>query len=165
LDALKKWFMKRIYRGAITLMLVCFCISMNKETASAKATETTFNNPFFDSMLDGEWFLQPVLPSDTAVGKIPFIRFNTFKKTFTGNNGCNSMSGTFTTNNSSLVFSGAIITTKILCTGYNEKAFMDNLKRTNQYKIVNNILVLMDNGTELSKWTRKITPAPKTQKV
>ena len=145
-------------------MIVCFCISMNKEKEPAKVDIISCSSGFFQSTLDGEWFLQPALPSDTAVGKIPFIRFNTVKRTFTGNNGCNSMSGSFTANNSSLVFSGSVITTKMLCTGYNEKAFMDNLARANQYKIVNGILVLMNNGTELSKWSRKVTPLPKVEK-
>lgn len=155
-----------MYGGAITLMIVCFWVSMSKEPAVGKVAKTTVNNDWYlDSTFDGEWFLQPGLPSDTATGKIPIIRFNTFKKTFTGNNGCNSISGSFTTDKSRLVFSGAITSTKMLCTGYNEKAFMDNLQRTNQYKFVNGVLVLMDNGTELSKWTRKVTTAPKVQRV
>lgn len=161
----EKYVMARMYSGAITLMIVCFWVSMIKEPAQGREIKTTVNNSrFFASTLDGEWFLQPGLPSDTATGKIPTIRFNTMKRTFTGNNGCNSMSGTFTTDKSSLVFSGTIITTKMLCTGYNEKAFMANLKRTNQYKFVDGVLVLMDSGTELSKWTRKVTAMPKVQR-
>jgi heat shock protein HslJ len=156
--------MLRSYCGAVTLMIVCFWVSKPKEAIVGKVAKTTFSNRVLDSTLDGEWFLQPGLPSDTATGKIPTIRFNSFKKTFTGNNGCNSMSGTFTTDKGSLVFTGSAITTKMMCTGYNEKAFMDNLRRTNQYKFVNGTLVLMDNGTELSKWTRRITPAPKVQR-
>ena len=45
--------------------------------------------------LAGTWFLQPVLISDTATGKIPRLQFNLSDRRFTGHTGCNNMSGTF----------------------------------------------------------------------
>jgi heat shock protein HslJ len=117
-----------------------------------------------NNSLEGEWYLQPVLPSDTATGKIPVLNFSTGKKRFSGNTGCNSMSGTFTLANDSLVFGPQLITTRMACQGYNEKAFLANLMLTNHFKIENGTLLLMNNNTVLSKWIRspKKTTVEKT---
>jgi len=40
------------------------------------------------------------------------------------------------------------------CPGYNEKAFLDNLLKTNRYRIKNGVLQLMYNTTILSNWVR-----------
>jgi heat shock protein HslJ len=46
------------------------------------------------------------------------------------------------------------------CVGYNEEAFLKNLVRINGYKIQDGMLVLMVDGTEVSRWTRKkVIPA------
>jgi heat shock protein HslJ len=113
-----------------------------------------------DTSLNGEWFLQPVLASDTAAGKYPSIRFNEAKGTFTGHTGCNRMSGTFNRTDTSLVFNERIALTKMICTGYNEAAFIKTLLNTNRYKREDSVLVLMFNQTELSRWTKKPYRAP-----
>ena len=41
------------------------------------------NNPD-DTTLAGKWVLQPVLPSDTAAGRVPVLNFNLKTKRFTG---------------------------------------------------------------------------------
>ncbi len=107
--------------------------------------------------LKGQWYLQPILPSDTATGKTPTLNFDLAKNTFTGNTGCNTMRGSFQKTDSSFVFNENIATTKMLCTGYNEEAFIKNLLRTNKYKIEDGMLILMFDATELSRWTRKKT--------
>lgn len=115
--------------------------------------------------LGGLWFLQPVLASDTATGKIPRLELNLGTKRFTGNTGCNNMNGSFDYTDSSLQFNQRIITTKMACVGYNEKEFLESLLRTNSYKLQNGILILMFNQTELSRWTRKIAPRPVINKA
>jgi heat shock protein HslJ len=109
--------------------------------------------------LDGNWFLVAILPSDTAAGRVPSINFDMTAKTFTGNTGCNSMRGTFSFNDSTIQINEQIITTKMACPGYNEDAFLKNLPRTNKHRFENGMLILMMDGTELSRWTRtKMTP-------
>lgn len=115
--------------------------------------------------LGGIWFLQPILISDTATGKIPRLEFNLGTKRFTGNTGCNNMSGTFDFTDSTLEFNQRIITTKMNCVGYNERAFLENLLRTNSYRFQNGMLILLFNQTELSHWTRKVTPKPVSNKT
>jgi heat shock protein HslJ len=108
-----------------------------------------------DTLLNGEWFLLPVLASDTAAGKYPTIKFNVAKGTFTGHTGCNRMNGTFKRTDSSLIISERIMLTKMACPGFNEAAFLKTLLSTNRYKREDSLLVLMFNQTELSRWTRK----------
>jgi heat shock protein HslJ len=106
--------------------------------------------------LAGEWHLQPVLASDTASGKIPSLNFDVKTMRVKGNTGCNSFSGTFVAGKQSLHFNKDIISTKMACPGYNEKAFIENLVKTNRYLIREGVLQLMYNSTILSKWTRTV---------
>ena len=96
------------------------------------------------------------MASDTDNGKIPQINFDLKTNRFSGNKGCNTMSGNFIIKENTLSFSENIISTKIACPGYNEKAFFDNLLKTNRYEIKNGVLQLMYNATILSKWARHI---------
>ncbi|HTE12426.1 MAG TPA: META domain-containing protein [Chitinophagaceae bacterium] len=118
-------------------------------------TRPTQKRDTVTTSLNGRWYLQPVLASDTATGKIPFLQINLSAGTFTGNTGCNNMNGSFQKTDSSFVFNQRVITTKILCTGYDEASFMRSLLHTNRYKFEKGELVLMFDATELSRWTRK----------
>jgi len=114
--------------------------------------------PVADSgRLEGKWFLLPVLSSDTATGRIPTLVFDTKRLRFTGNTGCNSMNGRFSWSGNNLHIDSNIVTTKMACTGYNEKAFIKNLLRANGYKFEDGVLVLLaEGGTELSRWVRTL---------
>ena len=105
--------------------------------------------------LNGQWFLQPLLPADTAAGKIPELHINLSSGMFSGNTGCNTMQGSFQKTATSLIFSKDITLTKMNCTGYNEAAFVKSLLSANGYKFDKGVLVLLFNDTELSRWTRK----------
>lgn len=105
--------------------------------------------------ISGKWYLQPVLPSDTAAGIFPTISFDLMKSSFTGNTGCNPFNGTFRRTDSSLVFNDKVRVSKMICTGYNEPAFLKNLLSTNRYELKDSVLILLFNETELSRWTRK----------
>lgn len=115
--------------------------------------------------LKGEWFLMAVLPSDTATGRIPTLNFDLSKHRFSGNTGCNRVSGSFMLTDTSFSFGKDMISTKMACVGYNEQAFIDNLLRTNHYKIKDGVLILMFDATELSRWTRKPEKPKKTAKA
>jgi heat shock protein HslJ len=115
--------------------------------------------------LKGKWYLQPVLESDTSTGRIPEIQFDIRQARFSGNTGCNRMSGSFLATDTSLHFSEKMITTRMTCIGYNESAFLQNLLRVDNYKFRKGILILTVNGVEVSRWSRKITPQKKTGKA
>lgn len=103
----------------------------------------------------GDWYLQPALPSDTATGRIPNISFDLSKKTFKGFTGCNQMNGSFSILFNTITFHTDLTLTKMACEGFNEKEFMTNLLRVNQYKITDGMLILMIDKTPISKWMRK----------
>jgi len=111
------------------------------------------------SNLNGTWKLVPVLASDTATGKLAVIQFNVSANSFTGNTGCNTMSGKVTVNGNMLSFKEQVVDTRNACQGYNEDAFMANLLKVNHFKIENGVLQLMVDQTVLSKWVKK-EPGP-----
>ena len=118
--------------------------------------------------LGGNWYLQPVLPSDTATGKTPTLQLDLAKLRFSGNTGCNTMHGQFwfSTTDSSLSFSDKIAMTRMACPGYNEPAFLKSLKSANRYRLDNGTLTLIgDDRTELSHWIRKPANPPKALKA
>jgi heat shock protein HslJ len=136
--------------------------------AMALASAPAPQAPPDSTVLQGSWTLQPVLASDTAAGKRATLQFDLKKSRFTGNTGCNNMSGKFwfSASDSSLTFSEKLVTTKMACTGYNEKAFLKNLLLTTHYTIKNGVLIfLADDKTELSRWERKPSPVPTTGKA
>lgn len=118
--------------------------------------------------LGGMWYLQPMLPSDTAAGKVPTLDLNLEKSRFSGNTGCNNMHGEFwfSKTDSSLSFGDKMNITKKSCTGYNEPAFIKSLRSAGRYRLRDGVLTLLsDNNTELSHWVRKPGMGPKALKA
>lgn len=118
--------------------------------------------------LTGGWYLQAVLPSDTAAGKIPFLQLDVAKSRFSGNTGCNSMHGEFWSSktDSSISFSDKIVLTRMACPGYSEAAFMKSLQKTTHYRLEQGVLTLLaEDNSELSRWMRKPNAQPKALKA
>ena len=113
-----------------------------------------------DTTLSGEWELIPILASDTATGRLPKLIFNLADNSFTGNTGCNSMSGSFVKNGYALHFNENVILTKMDCLGYNETGFMENFLKTDNYSIEDGVLQLKSGQTILSKWARNVQVTP-----
>ena len=139
------------------------------DTAVKAAQQLTVATAPPDStVLEGDWYLQASLPADTAAGKTPMIHFDLKKSRFNGNTGCNSMNGKFwfSANDSSLSFSDKLITTKMACEGYNEKAFLKSLLATTRYRVQDGILTFLgDNNQEISHWGRKPASAMRPLKA
>ena len=117
------------------------------------------------TVIAGEWELMPVMASDTATGTIPELNFDLSTAKFSGNTGCNTMQGSFVINKDALNFGADMVSTKMACQGYNEKAFIDNLLKTNRYEIKDGVLQLMYNTTILSKWVRHASNTLKTKQA
>lgn len=149
--------MKNIFASGFAAVLLVTVLST---ACPQTGTRTTHSPRQPDTLLNGQWFLQPVLASDTAAGKFPSITFNVAKGTFTGNTGCNEMSGTFKRTDTSLVINEQIAVTRMVCPGFNEVAFLKTLINTNQFKLEDGMLLLMFDQTILSRWTRKPYRAP-----
>jgi heat shock protein HslJ len=111
--------------------------------------------------LNGKWYLIPASDSDTATGRIPEISFDVKASKFSGNTGCNRMSGTYVATDSILQFSDKMVTTRMYCAGYSESPFLQNLLRVETYKFRKGLLVLLVGEIEVSRWTRKNPQAAK----
>lgn len=161
--------------AAVCLLAFAGCQSpTNKPLAAAPAVRDTVVpvakvvSPPDTTTLGGVWYLQAMLPSDTAAGKIPTLILDVHKSRFSGNTGCNSMHGEFwfSRTDSSLSFGEKIIATRMACPGYNEAAFMKSLRSAGRYRLRNGVLILLsDNNTELSHWIRKQSAGPKALKA
>ena len=68
---------------------------------------------------------------------------------FTGNTGCNSMSGRVNYDNKDLRFNPTINTSKMSCNEYDESAFLSLLKRVDNYSLTGNTLELRQGTTRL----------------
>jgi heat shock protein HslJ len=161
--------MKLLCITAIFFMIAC----QAPDSVPAKKTDTTKVLAAIpakpdSTTLGGGWYLQPVLPSDTATGKTAQLQLDLAKSRFTGNTGCNPMHGEFwySKNDSSLSFSDKIITTKMACPGYNEGAFIKSLQHATHFRLRDGVLSLMaDDNSELSRWVRKPSAPAKALKA
>jgi heat shock protein HslJ len=128
-----------------------------QDSAVAEQPKISTPNP----KMAGKWQLIPAMDSDTAAGHIPEIQIDTKESKFSGNTGCNRMSGTFfASDTASIQFSDKMITTRMFCSGYNESAFLQNLLRVNNYKFRKGMLIFSVGDIEVFRWKRK-TAAPK----
>jgi heat shock protein HslJ len=133
------------------LVKFLFCVLL-ANTASAQTDRKTAND---SAKISGDWYLQPVLPSDTATGRIPNLSFDLAKRTFKGFTGCNQMTGSFRISGDAIEFGKDISVTKIACEGFNEKEFITNLLRVDHYQFRDGMLILLINKTPISKWMRR----------
>jgi heat shock protein HslJ len=116
--------------------------------------------------LSGKWSLIPASESDTAGGHFPEIQFDVKESRFSGNTGCNRMSGTYFISDSVTIhFSEKMITTRMYCPGYNESAFLQNLLRVDGFKFRKGMLIFTIGTVEVSRWNRKAAPPKKPAKV
>ncbi len=162
--------MKRIAAACLFLLAACQSPTGKQNTAARDtiATTATIMTSPDTTTLGGTWYLQPVLPSDTAAGKTPSLDLNLTKSRFLGNTGCNSMNGTFwfSKTDSRVSFSEKIVTSKMICPGYNERAFIKSLLSASRYRLRNGVLTLLsDDNAELSHWVRRPGSAPKALKA
>ena len=162
------------YSSVVAVLTLAACQTPTSgPTHSLAAPDTVVSvakiaTPPDTTTLGGTWFLQPMLPSDTATGKVPTLELNVDKSRFSGNTGCNNMHGEFwfSKTDSSLSFSEKISTTKMACPGYNEPAFMKSLRSAGRFRLRNGVLTLLsDDNTELSHWVRQPGAGPKALKA
>ena len=81
--------------------------------------------------------------------RTPTVTLNATSLVFTGNTGCNSMSGSFNFNNQNIQFGRNIITSKMSCNEYNESNFLSALKKADSYTLNGNTLELRQGTTKL----------------
>jgi heat shock protein HslJ len=144
---------------ALTLLLFGLISTAGAQVDSANIEAPKKSMTF--AKISGKWSLIPASESDTAGGRFPEIQFDTKDAKFSGNTGCNRMSGTYFISDSVTIhFSEKMVTTRMFCAGYNESAFLQNLLRVDGFKFRKGMLILTVGTIEISRWYRK-SSAPK----
>jgi heat shock protein HslJ len=80
---------------------------------------------------------------------IPSLTINAARQVFTGNTGCNSMSGSLNFSNKDIRFGRNIVTSKMACNEYDETAFLNALKKADNYALNGNMLEIRQGNTLL----------------
>jgi heat shock protein HslJ len=87
-----------------------------------------------------------------------YIEFSPAEKQFTGNGGCNRISGSYTLEKKNHIQLGQVTSTKMSCSDISfETTFLSILSDVNRYEMNDNILLLKKNGDVLLKF------APRTR--
>ena len=81
--------------------------------------------------------------------RTPTLTINAANRVFSGNTGCNSMSGSFNFSEKDIQFGRNINTSKMSCNEYDETAFISGLKKADNYTLNGNILELRQGNTLL----------------
>jgi len=119
-----------------------------KTTAAAGTTE-----------LQGSWQLTYISgPKITFDGlypdKKPFIKFDQAEERFSGNNSCNSYTGTLKFNGNTIDFTVPIISTEMACPGSGEAVYMNTLKKVNSWSVEGNVLTLSMGDVMVMKFSK-----------
>ena len=86
--------------------------------------------------------------------RTPSLTINAARSVFTGNTGCNSMSGTFNFSENAIQFGRNIVTSKMACNEYDESVFISALKKADSYRINGNSLEIRQGNTLLLTFTK-----------
>jgi len=81
--------------------------------------------------------------------RTPTLSINATRSVFTGNTGCNSMSGTFNFSEKDIQFGRNIVTSKMACNEYDESVFLSALKKADNYAINGDMLEIRQGTTKL----------------
>ena len=96
--------------------------------------------------------------SDNNWTNAPSININLKDKSFSGNGGCNSLSGKFIINESYFAFDKNIISTKMACANQKanqyEKSFLPVLLKVNRYNLNSDELEFRQGEIVLMKFSR-----------
>ncbi|MDM1383419.1 META domain-containing protein [Myroides marinus] len=114
--------------------------------------------------LDGEWVLNSITTPSTAGKdfkalfsmKTPTLKFEVKGNKFFGNDGCNNIHGSFEVKAGNVIKLGdKMASTMMFCHGVADREFMDALKSTTNYDIVDEKLVLRSGDIIVLTFTKK----------
>jgi heat shock protein HslJ len=96
--------------------------------------------------LSSQWILESFSSEEAnkSISKSSYINIEENLKRFTGNGGCNNIGGEIITSTDKIKFD-RVMSTKMFCENMaQENLFLENLSRTNKYKIVGGELFLFE---------------------
>ncbi len=135
--------------------------SSKKSTSTAKGKKFSYkmadtSTHFFDTVAFRQQLAGRELKPFQYWQRLPEMRIMANLGVFTGNTGCNSMSGSFNFNSSKLKIDNNIRTSKMACSDYDESAFISNLLKADSYNVSGDKLELMQGNTTVLTFKRKV---------
>lgn len=110
--------------------------------------------------LGGTWELDYISGSRIAFGGLypdrkPVVTFDVENSRISGNTSCNAFNGKLVADGNKISFANPLATTRMMCPGEGERAFLDTLKKVNAYAINGNTLTFIMGDTALMRFVRK----------
>ena len=108
---------------------------------------TSYGVPFFVNLV----VVPTCLPLSFANAS---LSFSVTDSSYSGNNGCNMISGNFSISKDKVNF-GEGLSTRMFCQGIDEQKFHNVLNLTNRMQIKNDVLFLFENENKLAEFIRE----------
>ena len=143
--------MQKIFCYLLPILLIS-CHATKTTSVMSPATTVTKD---ISKELSGTWELQKLWASDNKWTRKPVITLDYNNKTFTGNNGCNSISGKFKSSGSFIAFDKNILSTKMACPGYSEAPFTNALLKANKFDFTDGALELSQDDIVLLSFKKQ----------
>ena len=112
---------------------------------------------FADNELEGQRWLLQEMTGEPIEGKsalrTPFLSFDGVRKRVSGNDGCNSYTGTYEISAGGSINIGDMASTEMYCEGDKlSKDYYLNLAKVKEYKIRGGVLILTDGSEDLLQY-------------
>ena len=136
-------------------------MSTNSTSNQTASTKKDFGGKLYDTsshFFDTTTFKQTVQASYKPFNywqRLPEMKIVADLGIFTGNTGCNSMSGSFNFNGNDIRVNPKIRTSKMACNEYDESAFLGSLVKVDNYSINNDMLELKKGNSTVLSFKRK----------
>ena len=136
-------------------------MSNNSTTEQTASTKKDFGGKLYDTsthFFDTAAFVQTIQASYKPFNywqRVPEMKIMADLGIFTGNTGCNSMSGSFNFSGTDLKVNPKIRTSKMACNEYDESAFLGSLVKVDNYSINNDMLDFKKGNTTVLSFKRK----------
>lgn len=154
-------------KSMILLSIIGTAIACNHRAQTNKNTvDTTIFSPMniqSDQHLDGVWMLQELSENKTPFkilfpSKTPFLKLDLATKVVSGNTSCNSFSGKTNVKEDKISFEQPMAMTQRFCPGDGEPAFLQDLQRVRNFKLIaDTSLHLYSGDTLLMKFYKTAT--------
>ena len=137
-------------------------MSTTAKSEQMASTKKDFGGKLYDTsthFFDTAAFRQKVEASYKPFNywqRVPEMKILADLGIFTGNTGCNSMSGSFNFSGNDIKVNPKIRTSKMYCNDYDESAFLNSLVKVDNYKIANDMLELKQGNLIVLTFKRKV---------
>ncbi len=110
--------------------------------------------------LGGTWELDYISGSRIAFGGLypdrkPVIAFDVENSKISGNTSCNAFNGKLVADGNKISFADPLATTRMMCPGEGERAFLETLKKVNTYAVNGNTLTFIMGDIAVMRFVRK----------